>query len=352
MARTVPGVSHGPVGQTAFGRLIGDRMAGRLCAVALLFVIVTVAYPTFAMVRRFVVIAGDSGATTLWSEATADIVAFTFTQAALSTVLTLLAGLPLAHVLAEYSFRGRRIIEAVTLVPFVLPTVVVAIAVQRTLISLGVTFDGIEGSLPAILVAHVVFNLSVVVRVVGGYWKQLDRRPNEAAAVLGSTPFSVFWRVTLPRLRPALMASSAIVFLFTFTSFGVIVILGGLSRATIETEIYRYAITRNDFGSAASLAVVQAVAVGVLAYLNQRLQRRVHVAGGSARRWSGNRSRARGGMRRSSSYSRWVFCSCPSRCWRGARFRSTPVSAWVTTPRSWTGLPSSRSALPGPWPTR
>ncbi len=287
MARPVQGVSDLSGDSSAFGRLVGDRVTRGLGITVLAFMVITVAYPALAMVRRFVRVAGDRQAETLSFGSTVDIVGFTITQAALSTLLTLLAGLPLAHVLAEYSFRGRRVVEVATLVPFVLPTVVVAIAVQRALISVGMTFDGIDGSLTAILIAHVVFNVSVVVRVVGVYWRAMDRRPNEAAAVLGSTPLSVFWRVTLPRLRPPLVAASAVVFLFTFTSFGVIVILGGLSRSTLETEIYRYAITRNDFSAAALLAVVQAVAVGVLAYLNQRLQRRVGVNGGSSarRRW-------------------------------------------------------------------
>ncbi len=288
MARTVQGVTDPPGESSAFGRLVGDRVSRGLGIAVLAFIAITVAYPALAMVRRFLKVAGERNAETLSFGSTVDIVGFTITQAALSTLLTLAAGLPLAHVLAEYSFRGRRVVEVATLVPFVLPTVVVAIAVQRALISVGMNFDGIDGSLPAILIAHVVFNVAVVVRVVGVYWRAMDRRPNEAAAVLGSTPLSVFWRVTLPRLRPALVAASAVVFLFTFTSFGVIVILGGLSRSTIETEIYRYAITRNDFSAAALLAVVQAVAVGGLAYLNQRLQGRVGASGGSParRRWS------------------------------------------------------------------
>jgi thiamine transport system permease protein len=119
--------------------------------------------------------------------------------------------------------------------------------------------------------------------MVGGYWGSLDQRMMEAAAALGASPSRRFRRVTLPLLRPAVLAASAIVFLFTFTSFGVIVILGGLGRATVETEIYRFAITRNEFGSAAVLAVIQAVAVGAVAVLNQRLQHRIPAPASGAR---------------------------------------------------------------------
>ncbi len=119
------------------------------------------------------------------------------------------------------------------LVPFVLPTVVVAVAVRGLLARFGLEVNGISGSLVAILVAHVVFNVSVVVRMVAGYWASLDQRMLQAAAALGASPARRFRRVTVPLLRPAVMAAASIVFLFTFTSFGVVVILGGLSRATI-----------------------------------------------------------------------------------------------------------------------
>ncbi|NNF53197.1 MAG: iron ABC transporter permease [Acidimicrobiales bacterium] len=253
----------------------------RLAVAVLIFMTITVGYPVFAMVRRFADL-GSPGGVSRWSAIDAGLIGFTIGQAVASTALTLAIGLPLAHVLARYRFAGQGVVEAATLVPFILPTVVVAVAVQRLLSPLGVEVDGINGSLIAILVAHVVFNVSVVVRIVGGYWRQLDIRPNEAAALLGAAPWTVFRRVTFPRIAPAILAAAAVVFFFTFTSFGVIVILGGLTRATLETEIYRYAILRNDFGSAAVLAVIQAVAVAGLALVNQRLQKRLTAASSSS----------------------------------------------------------------------
>ena len=252
------------------GRLIGRRGAVALGVTVLLFLSLTVAYPAVVMVRRFaqseVLVSTDS---------IIRIAMFTFGQALLSTALTVILALPLAHVVATYRFRFRSAVLAAVLIPFVLPTVVVAVAVKGLLARFGLEVEGISGSLVAILIAHVVFNVSVVVRMVGGYWARLDERTLEAAAALGASPARVFRRVTLPLLRPAVAAAASIVFLFTFTSFGVIVILGGLSRATIETEIYRYAITRNDFGSAGLLAILQIAAVAVMAFANQRLQHRL-----------------------------------------------------------------------------
>ncbi|MBT8240601.1 MAG: ABC transporter permease subunit, partial [Acidimicrobiia bacterium] len=263
---------------TSLGRILGHRASTAISLGVLGFLTIGVVYPAFAMIRRFA-----SDEVMLSTAGTLRIIWFTFYQAGLSTVLTVVLALPLAHVLATYRIRFRSTVMAAVLIPFVLPTVVVAVAVQGLLGRLGLAVDGIDGSLVAILFAHVVFNVSVVVRIVGGYWGSLDQRMMEAAAALGASPRRRFRRVTLPLLRPAVLAASAIVFLFTFTSFGVIVILGGLGRATVETEIYRFAITRNDFGSAAVLAVIQAVAVGGVAVINQRLQHRIHAPASGAR---------------------------------------------------------------------
>ncbi len=177
---------------------------------------------------------------------------FTVWQAALSTLLTLAIGLPGAYVLSRYRFRGRVLVRALVTVPFVLPTIVVGAAFSAL---------GITGSLGAILLAHVFFNYAVVVRTVGGLWSHLDPRPEEAAQMLGANRWRTFVGVTLPALRPAVVAAGSIVFLFCFTSFGVILVLGGPRYATLETEIYRQTAQLLDLPVAAALAVVQLAAV-------------------------------------------------------------------------------------------
>ena len=204
---------------------------------------------------------------------------FTLWQALASTSLTLLFGLPIAFVIARYRFRGRALLRAFVTVPFVLPTVVVATAFLSVSEAFGLDKDPLR--LPrtawAILLAHVFFNIAVVVRSVGGYWAQLDDRPEAAARTLGASRIRTFWAVTLPRLRPALISSAAIVFLFTFTSFGVVLILGGSRRATLETEIWRSATQRTDFETAAALGLLQLLAVVAMLAVSSHLQRRLTV---------------------------------------------------------------------------
>jgi thiamine transport system permease protein len=208
---------------------------------------------------------------------------FTLWQAAASTALTLVLGLPVAAVLARFSFRGRRAVQALITVPFVLPTVVVGAAFLALLgpdSPLGVD---LEDTVWAILLAHAFFNLAVVVRTVGGLWEGLDPRTEEAARVLGATRWQAFRHVTLPVLRPAVAAAAAITFLFTFTSFGVVQILGGPQHATLEAEIYRQTAVLLDLPVASVLALLQLAAVGTLLVVQDRLERR-HVVRAAAMR--------------------------------------------------------------------
>lgn len=190
---------------------------------------------------------------------------FTLWQAAASTVLTLVLAAPLTWAVSRFEFPGRRLAQALVIVPFVLPTVVVGAAFAAL---------GWRGSIGAILAAHVFYNIAVVVRTVGGMWARIDRKVEEAAAMLGASPARVFRTITLPLLRPSIIAAASIVFLFTFSSFGVVLILGGFEYSTLEVEIYRQAVTMFNLPVAAVLAVFQLVGVSVLLTLYSRRQER------------------------------------------------------------------------------
>lgn len=188
---------------------------------------------------------------------------FTLWQAALSTILTFLFAAPLTWAVSKYEFTGRRLTLALVTVPFVLPTVVVGTAFVAL---------GWSDSVGAILAAHVFFNTAVVVRTVSTLWSRIDPHLEEAAAALGATPARVFRRVTFPLLKPAIAAAASIVFLFTFTSFGVVLILGGFQYATLEVEIFRQAVDLFDLPLAAALAIVQLVGVSAALYAYSRYQ--------------------------------------------------------------------------------
>ena len=230
----------------------------------------------------------DSFRTVLVDPALRRVMWFTLWQAAASTVLTIAVALPAAHVLARYEFRGRRVVQALATVPFVLPTVVVGSAFLALLGPRGPLGVNLEGTVWAILLAHVFFNHAVVVRTVGGLWEGLDPRTEEAARVLGASRWRTVREVTLPALRPAIASAAAITFLFTFTSFGVVRILGGARHATLEVEIYRQTADLLDLPVASVLALLQLGAVAALLVVQDHLERRRSAAavtlGGAPRR--------------------------------------------------------------------
>ncbi len=213
---------------------------------------------------------------------------FTFWQAALSTALTLVIGLPGAYLLARYRFPGKRLLRALTGIPFVLPTLVAAAAFNALLgpsgwvnvalmrlFGLGAPPVAFTQSLAAILVAHVFYNTTIVLRLVGDFWSRLDPRHGAAAQVLGASAFHRFRTVTLPLLAPAVTAAALLVFIFDFTSFGVILVLGGPRFATLEVEIYIQTISLFNLPLAAALSVLQLAATLALTVIYTRLMARL-----------------------------------------------------------------------------
>jgi len=249
-----------------------------LAAIPIAFLGYFFVYPMVTvMVTALTGKAGDGGSpmlTALQRPSLVGIVWFTLWQAVASTALTLAIGLPAAYVFARYQFPGRRTLLAATVVPFVLPTVVTGTAFLALLGPGGPLGIDLRRTVPAILIAHVFANYAVVVRTVGTAWEQLDRRVEEAAQTLGASRWATLSRITLPLLAPAIASAASIVFLFTFTSFGIILILGGIGLATLEVEIWRQATALLDLGVAAALAVIQLVGVTVALALYGRTQRR------------------------------------------------------------------------------
>ncbi|KAB2975058.1 iron ABC transporter permease [Streptomyces sp. SS1-1] len=241
-----------------------------LVAVPVAFFAVFFAYPVAAIVARGLHVDGVWRFGRLWDvlgqSDIRHVLWFTTWQALASTALTLLIALPGAYVFARFDFPGKQVLRAVVTVPFVLPTVVVGTAFLA-LVGRGGLLDELWGvrldtTVWAILLAHVFFNYAVVVRTVGGLWAQLDPRQEEAARMLGASRWTAWRTVTLPALGPAVAAAALMVFLFTFTSFGVVQILGGPAFSTLEVEIYRQTSEIFDLSTAAVLTIVQFAAVG------------------------------------------------------------------------------------------
>lgn len=185
---------------------------------------------------------------------------FTLVQAEASTVLALIVGLPAAHVLAHVRFPGRRLVRALLTLPIFLPPLVVALGFRELLAAVGREEVGVT----PILLAHTGFGVAIVVRIVTGAWAHLDPGHEEAARTLGASRLHAFASITLPALLPALLSAAALVFAFAFTSFGVVLVLGG-GKDTIEMAVYRLALEPESAPVAATLGLLQlAVTIPVL----------------------------------------------------------------------------------------
>lgn len=207
---------------------------------------------------------------------------FTVWQALLSTILTLMLGLPAAYVLYKVQFRGRSIFRTITAIPFILPTVVVAAGINaligprgwinlllQGILNLNTPPVQIMGTISAILIAHVFYNLTIVIRLVGSAWSGLNPRLEAAANTLGANPIKTFWLITLPLLRPVIAAAMVLVFIFDFTSFGVILLLGGPGFATLEVEVFTQAMALFNLPLASILAFIQLICTLILTLVYQ-----------------------------------------------------------------------------------
>jgi thiamine transport system permease protein len=212
---------------------------------------------------------------------TFSVLRFTFLQALASTALTFVLGLPSSVLFARFDFRGKSLLRALTAVPFMLPTVVVAAGFNALLGPRGwfsflfpLSSFQFSGTLTAILVAHVFYNTTIVIRIVGNALTHLDPRLEQAARTLGADNRRVWTRVTLPLLRAPLLAAGLLVFLFDFTSFGVILLLGGPQFSTLEVEIYIQSMQFLNLPMAALLSLIQLLCTLAFSILYTRVTNR------------------------------------------------------------------------------
>lgn len=252
------------------------------------WLVVTLATPPTAVVAVFVVaptlvlaartVDATAITRTLVSRRALSVAWFTLWQAALTTAITLTAGMIPAYVVSRRLFRGRSVVRALIVIPFMLPTVVTGAAF------LALLPDGARGTWWAVVVAHSYVNLAVVVRVVGSMWATIPHDLTGAARTLGATPVQIARHIVVPLLAPALLAAGSIVFLFAATSFGIVRLLGDGRNTTIEAEIARRALQYGDVGGAVVLSIAQLIVLGTVAVTSARWQRNsTHVLRGDAR---------------------------------------------------------------------
>lgn len=218
-------------------------------------------------------------ASVLDEDATRRIVGFTLGQALLSTLLALAIGLPGAWLLGSGHYRGAIWVRAIVSIPFAMPPLLVVLGfvlffgqngwANRFLMSISGTHVAPLEILyrpRAIILAHAFYNFPIVLRFVGEGISRARTAYAHAASSLGASGLRSFLTVFLPLSLPSVAASAILVFLYCYTSFAVVLVLGGGPGATtLPVEIYRAARITLDFPRAGALALIE-TALAFVAY--------------------------------------------------------------------------------------
>ncbi len=213
---------------------------------------------------------------------------FTLSQAVLSTLLSLLLGLPGGWILAHLDFPGKKFIKALTTIPFILPSILVVLGfilfwgrqgvINRMLMALtgaDKPLLDVLYSFKAILLAHVFYNFPIALRLIGAWWEGLGDNQHQAARLMGASERKVFRTITLPQLMPGLISAGTLIFLYCFMSFAVVLVLGGGPRySTMEVEVFRLIKYSLDFGRGGALALIETAATLLLTWFYIRRENR------------------------------------------------------------------------------
>ena len=207
------------------------------------------------------------------------VVSFTVMQALASTAAALAVGLPGAWILGSGRFRSAPLIRALASVPFAMPPILVVLGfvlffgnagwANRAIAAATGTEEGPLRLLyrpSAIVLAHAFYNFPIVLILAGDSLARSRASYEKAAESLGASPAVSFFTVLLPLAAPSVLSAAFLVFLYCFTSFAVVLVLGGGPAATtVPVEIYRAVRTGLDFSTAGALALVE-TAISAFAY--------------------------------------------------------------------------------------
>ena len=235
-----------------------------LALVPMIAIITFVVLPTFNI---FVSSLRFESLNLLRTETIRNVVWFTTWQSLVSTAFALVIALPLAFVTANFRFKAQRLTTSLVSVPFILPSIVVGVAFLQILP------NSFHRTAFALILAHTYFNFGFTSRLITARWLQIHPHLDDAARTLGASPLKLFTTVTLPLLSKAITNAALIVFTLCFTSYGVVRILGGPSRSTLETEIYFRAIQLGDVSGAMLLSALQILIIVSLFVVTTRASR-------------------------------------------------------------------------------
>jgi putative spermidine/putrescine transport system permease protein len=185
--------------------------------------------------------------------------------AALSTVFALVLGIPVALAVQRHRFAGRGAVATVFLLPVIVPEIVVGFALfQYVMVHLRVTAFG------ALLLGHTVLLLPYAVRVTSASLAMSGPALEEAARGLGAGPVRAFLRVTLPVMRPGIVAAAILSLITSLNNVPLSLLLSGPGTVTFPVELLHYVeFSFDPVGAAVSTLLLAATVV--VAFVTERL---------------------------------------------------------------------------------
>jgi len=187
-----------------------------------------------------------------------------------ATAFSLLLGVPAALVLARREFFGREALHAVLMSPMVVPGIVGGAAIYMFFIEVEIATDvPFAGTMFGLILAHTLIALPWTVRLVTSTLVGMDRQLEEAAMSLGAPPLRTFWRITLPMIRPGIVAGAVFSFVVSFVDLEKSLFLVGPGRTTLPIEMVNY-LEWNIDPTIAAVATMQTAVVALALLVSDR----------------------------------------------------------------------------------
>jgi len=193
-----------------------------------------------------------------------DALTFSLTVAVIATLLSLTIGTAAAYALIRRKVPGSEAIATLLMAPLVFPAVVVAVALLRYY-----SLIGLRGTLISLVAAHVLITLPYVVRSVLASIASADAQLEEAARTLGADAWTAFFKVTLPLIRPGLVAGGIFSFIVSFDDVPVSIFLVSVRQTTLPVKIFTAVEHGIDPGIAA-ISTLLIIATGFFLVVAER----------------------------------------------------------------------------------
>lgn len=227
-------------------------LLGLFSLLPLFFLLAVVLLPLQAMLQQT---DADSFRMVWQDEYMRRLLGWTASQAAISSVLTLLLGVPVAWTVTRLQFSGRNWVLRLLMLPFVIPTLVAGVGILALFGAQGLLWRGWEGTPWLLLYGNVFFNLPVMVRAGYQGLCQVPATRMYAAQTLGAGTWQRFVRIEIPQMLPWLAGGMCLVFLYCFSGFGLALLLGGEHYITLEVQIYQLIAYELDMAQAGVLVL-------------------------------------------------------------------------------------------------